>query len=226
MISAKEIKSMVAGFGADQCGISGVERFNGAPAGFHPVEVWRNCKSVIVYVKRLPEETLVSDNPVVYSHASQLLYNELDRIGLNLSAALEKMKVHTVLVPTDVPYLFWDAERKHGMGVISMRHAAFNAGLGILGRNTLLINRSLGNLVVIGAVLIDAPLDSDPLTRDFSCPDDCDLCLEACPVKALDGITVNQKKCREFSTLEHPRGWDLYTCSACRQACPLMKGVS
>ena len=40
--------------------------------------------------------------------------------------------------PTDDPYLFWDADNKHGMGIISMHLAAFNAGLGILGRNALL----------------------------------------------------------------------------------------
>ena len=138
----------------------------------------------------------------------------MDKIGLNLCYALEKRGIHAVPVPTDVPYLHWDAENKHGMGIISMRHAAFNAGLGILGRNSLLINRELGNLVYIGAILIDAALDPDPtIVDDFACPSDCRLCLDACSVEALNGVTVNQKLCREHSTLEHVRGLDIYMCS-------------
>ncbi|TSA24198.1 MAG: epoxyqueuosine reductase [Bacteroidetes bacterium] len=172
----------------------------------------------------MPPEAINAENPVIYTHASHLLYDALDKIGLNLCYALENRGIHAVPVPTDVPYLHWDAENKHGMGIISMRHAAYNAGLGILGRNTLLINGELGNLVYIGAILIDAAIEPDPIVTDFDCPPNCTLCLDACPIKALNGITVNQKRCRQYSTLEHPRGWDIYTCSECRQVCPYKTG--
>jgi epoxyqueuosine reductase QueG len=221
MLAPEEIKSIAPGLGADQCGIASAERFYDAPKGFHPRDVYSKCKSVVVFLKQMPPEVINSENPVVYTHTARILYNALDKIGLNLCYALEKHIIHAVPVPTDVPYLHWDAENKHGMGIISMRHAAFNAGLGILGRNTLLINRELGNLVYIGAILIDVAVDPDPLVTDFACPTDCSLCLDACPVKALDGVTVDQTLCRESSTLEHPRGWDIYTCSKCRQVCPL-----
>jgi len=224
MLAAVEIKSIALGLGADRCGIASVRRFDDAPTGFHPCDVYSKCKSVVVFLKQMPTDDIDADNPVVYTHAAHLLYDALDTIGLNLSYALEKRGIHAVPVPTDVPYLHWDAETKHGMGIISMRHAAFNAGLGILGRNTLLINRELGNLVYIGAILIDAALEPDPIVTDFTCPPECRLCLDACPVEALDGVTVIQKLCRVFSTLEHPRGWDLYTCSKCRQICLLRTG--
>jgi len=178
----------------------------------------------VVFIKQMPPEVINAENPVVYTHTANLLYDALDKIGLNLCYALEKQSIRAIPVPTDVPYLHWDAENKHGMGIISMRHAAYNAGLGILGRNTLLINRELGNLVYIGAILINADIEPDPIVDDFDCPPNCRLCLDSCPVEALDGITVNQKLCREYSTLEHPRGWDIYTCSKCRQVCPLRTG--
>ena len=110
------------------------------------------------------------------------------------------------------------------MGIISLRHAAFNAGLGILGRNTLLINHNLGNMVYIGAVLIDTEFEPDPVVNDFACPPDCKLCLDVCPVKALDGVTVSQKLCRKFSFFQHARGWDIYTCNECRKVCPYRTG--
>jgi len=225
MLTTKKIKSMAQGFGADQCGIANVERFDGAPSGFHPRDIYVECKSVVVFLKRMPTDVIDSENLVVYTHTANILYDTLDNIGMNLCFAMEKQGIHAVPVPTDVPYLHWDAERMQGMGILSLRHAAYNAGLGILGRNTLLINGELGNLVYIGAVLIDVAVEPDPTVDDFDCPPNCRLCLDACPVKALDGITVIQKRCRKYSTLEHPRGWDIYTCSKCRQVCLYRNGT-
>ena len=226
MIPADKIKSIALELGADRCGIAGNDSFNSAPAGFHPTDIWSKCKSVVVFLKKLPSEVIMAENPVAYSHSAYLIYSALDQIGISMSYKLEKLNIKTVPIPTDVPYLYWDAENKHGMGILSMRHAAFNAGLGILGRNTLLINRELGNMVYIGAVLTDAEFEPDPVVNEFTCTDGCSLCLDSCPVSALDGITVNQKLCRENSCLDHPRGWDIYTCSECRRVCPLRVGVA
>jgi epoxyqueuosine reductase QueG len=79
-------------------------------------------------------------------------------------------------------------------------------------------------MVYIGAVLIDTAVEPDPVVNDFTCPPNCDLCFDVCPVKALDGVTVNQMLCREFSTPEHARGWDIYTCNECRKVCPYRNG--
>jgi epoxyqueuosine reductase len=224
MISATEIKSTALGLGADRCGIAITDRFDGAPAGFHPCDIYKKCRSVVVFLKQMPTDVINSENPVVYTHTASYLYGFLDKIGMELCYALDKHGIKAVPVPTDVPYTHWEPERIHGMGILSLRHSAYNAGLGILGRNTLLINRELGNLVYIGAVLLDAAFEPDPIVDDFHCPPNCRLCLDACPVNALDGVTVIQKKCREYSSLDHPRGWSIYTCSKCRQVCPYMAG--
>jgi len=225
MPTAADIKEIALDLGADLCGIAPADRFDDAPDGFHPKDVYSKCKSVVVFLKRMPQDAIIAQNPVVYSHAAYQLYDTLDKIGLNLCLRLERLGVLSVPVPTDVPYLHWDADNNHGMGIISLRHAAYNAGLGILGRNTLLINKELGNMVYIGAILVEATLDADPIIQDFACPPNCRLCLDACPVEALDGITVNQKLCREVSSFQHARGWDIYSCSRCRQVCPMRLGV-
>jgi epoxyqueuosine reductase QueG len=223
-ITSEEIKSIVTGLGADRCGIAGIDSFSSAPEGFRPTDIYTKCKSVVVFLRSLPPEVIMAENPVPYSHTAYLLYSALDQIGLSFCSGLEEQNIHGVPVPTDVPYLYWDPENKHGMGILSMRHAAYNAGLGILGRNTLLINRELGNMVYIGAVLLDTAVEPDPVVNDFACPPNCDLCIGGCLVKALDGVTVNQKLCRDFSTLEHARGWDIYTCNECRKVCPYRNG--
>jgi epoxyqueuosine reductase QueG len=203
-----------------------VERFDDAPGGFHPVDIYNNCKSVVVFLKRMPEEIMNSGNPVIYTHTANYLYAFLDKIGMELCYSLEKQGIKAVPVPTDVPYMHWDQEQMRGMGILSLRHAAFNAGLGFPGRNTLLINPELGNLVYIGAILTESLLEPDPLLHDFQCPPNCRLCLDACSVQALDGFTVDQKKCRQHSILDHPRGWSIYTCSECRVVCPYLVGTN
>ena len=129
-------------------------------------------------------------------------------------------------MPADVPFIVWDAVRKHGQAILSMRHAAFLAGLGFMGRNTLLINPELGNLVYIGAVLTDMELEADPVRTDLVCPPNCRICLEVCPAKALDGTTVNQKLCRKYSYYKNKRGFDIYGCNVCRRKCPLRLGLN
>jgi epoxyqueuosine reductase len=224
MLTSAEIKLKAIALGADRCGIAGTERFNGAPGGFHPHDIYSKSKSVVVFLKRMPADAINAENPVVYSHSAHTLYSLLDTIALNLCLVLEKEGIHAVPVPTDIPYLYWDEENKRGMGILSLRHSAYNAGLGILGRNTLLINRELGNLVYIGAILIDKVVEPDPIVDDFACPPNCRLCLDACPVHALDGVTVDQKLCRERSCVVHAREWDIYACAKCRQVCLYRNG--
>lgn len=221
MISSLQIKQFATELGADKCGISSIERFKDAPAGFHPVDIWSDCKSVVVFLKSMPRLAIQTENPIVYSHTAYTLYTSLDRLGLDLCLKLQGVGVDAIPVPTDVPYLYWNEELKRGMGILSLRHSAYNAGLGIMGRNTLLITPEFGNMVYLGAVLIDARPDEDPLIEDFSCPDGCSLCMDSCPVNALDGISVNQKACRGVSSITHERGWDIYICSECRKVCPL-----
>jgi epoxyqueuosine reductase len=224
MLTRKIIKEFVIKHGADKCGIAAVERFAEAPIGFHPTDIYKGCQSVIVFLKQMPTEIILASNPVPYTLAASLLYSDLDRIALELSGFMQKNGMHGIPVPADNPYLSWDEENKHGQGILSLRHSAYLAGLGFLGRNTLLINEDLGNMVYIGAVLTNAKFESDPIVQEFNCPSKCRICLDACPQSALDGVTVNQKLCRQISFYKHKRGFDIYDCNECRKSCILRLG--
>lgn len=218
-MTSHEIKSLALGLGADKCGIAPVERFDDCPEGFHPKDVYGKCRSVVVFLKRMPHAAIQAESPVPYSHTAYQLYLSLDRIGLELCTMLGKQGIRAVPVPTDVPYMYWDEAEKRGMAIISLRHAAVRAGLGTLGRNTLLMNDELGNMCYIGAILTEAEFEPDAITTSPECPEGCSLCTDACPVNALTGTTVVQKLCREASCMTHPRGWDLYVCNECRKVC-------
>jgi epoxyqueuosine reductase len=223
-ITRSGIKRLATNLGAEQCGIAAVDRFTAAPPGYRPTDIFPACRSVIVLLTSMPPDILSAPHPIPYTHTMLMIYAELDRIALAMTRRLGRDGVRAVPVPANSPYLFWDAETTRGQGILSMRHAAVAAGLGVLGKNTLLLNQAVGNLAYLGAVLTDAPLASDPLVPDLPCPPGCTLCLDACPQRALNGVTVNQLLCRKVSLGKTARGLDVYLCSKCRQVCPQRLG--
>jgi hypothetical protein len=70
---SEEIKSIIINLGADKCGIANIDRFSGAPEGFRPTDIWSICKSVIVFLKKLPSEVILAENPVPYTHTAHLI---------------------------------------------------------------------------------------------------------------------------------------------------------
>lgn len=224
-IGSNEVKAMAIKLGADLCGVASVERFEGAPVGHRPQDIYPDCRSVIALAKRIPVGLLYAKSCVPYTHTNRLVNQELDALGIALGLALEDCGMRAVPLPCDDPYEHWEADKQYGMGVLSMRHAGHLAGLGVLGRNTLLKNDRFGNMIKIGAVLVDARLDPDPIATYAGCPPHCRLCLDACPAKALDGTTVDQKLCRSFSSFVHERGFHLTKCNACRRVCPQAQGI-
>ena len=125
-------------------------------------------------------------------------------------------------IPADEPYEYWDSENRHGRGILSLKHLAQAAGIGCIGKNTLLVNKTYGNRLYLGAVISNLELTEDELIENF-CPENCNICIKACPQEALDGITINQKKCREKCATATPGGGFVYSCNMCRKVCPFAK---
>ena len=126
-------------------------------------------------------------------------------------------------LPSDGPYEYWNPETLEGRGLISMKHAAMLAGLGTLGKSTLLLNAKYGNLLTLGIVLTELDLASDPFAESI-CIKSCDICIKSCPSHALDGEHVNQKKCRQNTYGTNARGFNTVNCNKCRVVCPMKFG--
>lgn len=225
MISAQSIKEFVTSLGADLCGVSPIDRFSKAPEGFHPTDIYDACKSVIVFARRLPSKSLSVSNCVPYTFVNSVMTQEVDRLTLEIALRLEGLGLGSVPVPSDDPYEHWEPNRSYGRAILSLRHAGYLAGLGILGKNTLLINKDYGNMIQIGAVLVDAELDGDPIAIYEACLSGCQLCIDSCPEKALDGESVNQQLCRPRSNFRTEKGYILKKCSLCRSICPTALGM-
>lgn len=226
MTDSKTVKNLAHQLGADLCGIAPVGRFEDAPEGFHPADIYGKAKSVIVFAKRLPGEAVFASSCVPYTHVNAMVTLEVDMMGIEYCRQLEARGMKAVPIPSDDPYEHWEPSRSRGQAVLSMRHAGHLAGLGVLGRNTLLVNERFGNMIQIGAVLVDVQLDGDPVATYQVCPDGCTLCTDSCPVNALDGVTVDQHLCRPLACFKNERGFILKKCSICRSICPSCLGLN
>lgn len=224
-IDSVMVKKIALDLGADLCGIAPVDRFEGAPEGHHPRDIFPNCRSVIVFAKRMPKGLLYAKSCVPYTQVSHIINQDLDRLGISLGLALEDLGLKAVPIPADDPYEHWEADRKYGRAVLSMRHAGHLAGLGVMGRNTLLKNERYGNMIKLGAVLVDADIEPDTIASYGGCPERCHACIDACPAKALDGTTVDQMRCRSVSGFTNEKGFFLMRCNTCRTVCPQRFGI-
>jgi len=220
----REIKELAYELGADVCGIGNIDRFENAPTGFSPLDLFDKCKSVIALGIALPEGLYEVSPRLLYAHFNSKLCLILDDIALKLAKKLEdRFDCHAVPVPSDTPYEYWDAENMTGKGLISMRHTAVLCGLGSIGKNSLLINPGFGTQLAIGAVLTDLKLEPDALQPELCIPG-CSRCVDSCPVQAIADRRVNQKLCRMNTYGETARGFGTVNCNKCRIVCPMRFG--
>ncbi|HNS22820.1 MAG TPA: hypothetical protein PKH24_20140 [Sedimentisphaerales bacterium] len=116
-------KGLARGLGADLCGIAPVERFDGAPAGFRPQDVFPQAKSAVVVAKRVPEGPLHAVGAIPYTTTCNMILMQVTPLVVSLCSAIERQAgVQAVPVPSE-PYEYWDAEKCEGRGLLSLKHA-------------------------------------------------------------------------------------------------------
>jgi epoxyqueuosine reductase len=219
------IKQAAYGLGADLCGIAPIERFSGAPEGFRPTDVFPECRSVVVIAMRFLKSTLYAKSTIPYTYVRNEISSVINQAAIRLAQKIEDMGALAVTIGA-IGKGEYDRNTDKFRGPISLRHAAELAGLGRIGKNTLLVNEKYGNMIWLNAVLTSAVIDPDPPAEYETCPKNCRLCIDSCPAKALDGVSIDQRACLEYAFGEVDGGEWRIKCFKCRKICPNALGLN
>ncbi len=120
------------------------------------------------------------------------------------------------------------------------REVAAAAGLGAIGKHTLLIEPGAGSWMLLGELLttleiaptLDPAVEADPVRRGAG-PDvcgSCTRCIDACPTGCIEPWSVDASRCISTLTIEHRGRIDpsmhaamgdwIFGCDVCQEVCP------
>jgi len=109
------------------------------------------------------------------------------------------------------------------------RELAARAGIGWVGKNTIVINEQIGSWILLGEVLtsLDLPVDTPAVDRCGTCT----RCIDACPTRAITApYQLDATRCISYLTIEHEgdispdlrakSGDWIFGCDVCQDVCP------
>lgn len=114
------------------------------------------------------------------------------------------------------------------------REFAARAGVGWIGKNTMVLHQDLGSFFFLGVLITTLDLPSDQPAEDHC--GQCTACLDACPTDAFPAAyEMDASRCISYLTIEH-RGdiskpfqdlmgeW-IFGCDVCQDVCPFNRGA-
>ena len=143
-----------------------------------------------------------------------VLLDRLRTLGSGLQAMADRPAVTRCYVDT---------------GPVQERVFAARAGIGWVGKNTLVIDTRLGSRMLLGVILTDLELEpSEPATDHCGT---CRACLDACPTQAFpEPHVLDATRCISYTTIEKrgeiplelrsAQGDRIFGCDVCQDVCP------
>jgi len=117
--------------------------------------------------------------------SQNLHYRRLDTLSIRFAALLEENGERAVPIYGCMPLDM--NEKGTVVGYLNQIRMGEVAGVGVIGKNGLLLNSRFGSRLMLGGVLTTAVLPAMcyPEVNEPGCPSDCRICVDSCPVNAI-----------------------------------------
>ena len=246
IIEAKHIKKVALDAGFDLCGVTSCHSFptnraafeswlregydsslnymrNNIDMRFDVGQMVEGARSVVVcavsYKSEISGGYGSSDECKIASYACNRDYHK----------TLKKM-LKTMLRELQKTYPSLEGRAFVDSAPILEKQYAVEAGLGWIGRQSLLVTPEYGTYGVLGEVVLNAEVDAlDKPLAGAGCGE-CRRCMDACPTGAIvKPMTINTSRCISCHTIEaepsakiNLNGW-IFGCDECQNCCPYNK---
>jgi len=134
--------------------------------------------------------------------SQNLNYRRLDTLSMHIAALLEENGDRAI--PTYGCMPLGLNQKGTVVGYLNQVRMAEITGIGVTGKNGLLLNSRFGARLMLGGLLTTAelPVMRYPEADEPGCPPDCQICAEACPVDAImpDEKQVKIMRCLRYTS--------------------------
>jgi epoxyqueuosine reductase len=242
MVTKQEIQEIAQSMGITMLGFTTVDRLLELPTGKvldivehkNVLDLFPKTKSVIIAMYRIwdPIFNVVVMGPI-WQKKGTSLQNQGSEFYQLYSQVLDSK---AWVLANHLNRIGYDSTVSRGL---ALKPAATIAGLGIKGKNTLILNLEHGPFIRFTSILTEAEFEPDEPTSGDLCGD-CTRCIDACPTKALRPYEINIRRCltyaaeNQFSELVEDDVRELERklikkatlnsfseCTICQDACPV-----
>ena len=137
----------------------------------------------------------------------------------DLAATARQIYLAITSAMSDTEWMSYDhVDRKYGLRRegISQKALSYIAGLGWIGRSSLLVNEHFGAQTRLGTIFADGSIGAVSASHSGSCGE-CTACVHACPANAIGRDGYNVRACR--TVVSDAKGDYRTFCGLCMKAC-------
>lgn len=177
------LRQLALAAGADDVGFVAVERPELDDQRADILQAFPQTRALISFVCRMNREPIRSPARSIANLEFHRVGDDVDAVSHRIVAALERHGVGALNPSVGFPM---EASRFPGKTwVVSHKPVAVAAGLGQIGIHRNVIHPVFGNFILLGTVLVGAPIAEASRPIDYNPCLECKLCVAACPVGAI-----------------------------------------
>jgi epoxyqueuosine reductase len=183
-------------------GLGPASRMANELPGHRPEDLLPGAQSLICFGLPVPQGIYQTPTYTLETvwRSQNLNYRRLDTLSMRVAALLEESGARAVPIYGCLPMGVND--RGQVVGYLNQIQMGQATGIGVIGKNSLLIHSQYGARLMLGGVVTtaDLPQGRYPEIDEPGCPPDCRICADACPVGA---ISIEKRRVRIMTCLSH-----------------------